>query len=448
MASQTKKTALTVLALVATIHAAQHDGISLEPPVLPKVTQLVFSGNGCLPGTANATYSGSGTNWSDWIISLHDLNLEAVAGAHGASNRPPPSSTCMIHAELSQTSPGWQLALEAVSIRGYAALSSGSSLSAAASVAWEDAAPRASSERSVTLTNNGTTDAASAVSALLDFSSVPAWSDCSSVLLPSLGNLDLNLTFGVHLPSANVNTTGAYAAFGGLADDGHGEISAAPPAVVQRLQWTWRACTAVTVPMGSTTYLPKPKTTSTAIKTTGNSTTTTTAAWTTTAAKNTTTPAAWTTTASPGPVPPFTNATVSRQPASTTWTTSHVNVTVTKTTSTTTTVTSTSTQSNPSTSEPHWTTTTTDSSPFITGSTYTTSVTGTSFSFSFIDDDPTGSTTQAPPTAPSTPVGWTNKTTTAASWTTSTTTGAPIWANITSGGARTTGTVRPVPLGN
>ncbi|CAK7232134.1 hypothetical protein SCUCBS95973_008160 [Sporothrix curviconia] len=263
LSTTTRKLAMLTL-MAATVHAGQHDGISLEPPVLPKVTTLSFSGTGCPPGTANATWNTA--NWSDWIVSLHGLNLEALAGAHGASsNRPPPSSTCMIHAELSQASPGWQLALEAVSIRGYAALSSGSSLSAAASVAWEEtaAAKKASTftERSVVLTNNQTTDAASAVGALLDFSSVAAWSDCSSTESPLLGDLSVNLTFGVHLPSANA--TGAFAAFGGLADDGHGEISAAPPAVVQRLQWTWRMCTAPTVPMGSTTYFPKPKTSKT-----------------------------------------------------------------------------------------------------------------------------------------------------------------------------------------
>ncbi|CAK7205345.1 hypothetical protein SEUCBS139899_008115 [Sporothrix eucalyptigena] len=274
MLPQTRKTSLALLAVVATgAYGAQNDGISLEPPLLPKVTKLSFSGVGCPPGTANATWSTA--NWSDWIISLHDLNLEAVSGAHGA-NRPPPLSTCMVHAEFSQASPGWQLALEAVSIRGYAALSSGSSLSAEVSVAWEAAAPVSkniaaapvagaqagtSASRNISLTNSRPTDEASAMGALLDFSSVPAWSECTTTTSTALGNLNLNLTFGVHVPA---NATGAYAAFGGLADDGYGEILASP-AVVQRLQWTWRACTAPVIPVGSTTFFPKPKTTSSSV---------------------------------------------------------------------------------------------------------------------------------------------------------------------------------------
>ncbi|ERS97414.1 hypothetical protein HMPREF1624_05581 [Sporothrix schenckii ATCC 58251] len=196
----------------------------MDPPILPQVNNLVFSGAGCSQGTANATWSPA--SWSDWTVSLHDLNLEATAkpGPGGL----PSESDCTLHATFSNTSPGWQLALETVSIRGYAALSSGSSISAAASVSWaptagasgtghRTAAP-APAERNVSLTNSRTMDEASAMGALLDFSSVPVWSGCSDGA--ELGNLALRFRFGVHVQT---NSTNGYAAFGGLVDDGHGD---------------------------------------------------------------------------------------------------------------------------------------------------------------------------------------------------------------------------------
>ncbi|KIH89802.1 hypothetical protein SPBR_00807 [Sporothrix brasiliensis 5110] len=291
--------ALFVTLVGVAVQAAQHDGISMEPPILPQVNNLVFSGAGCSQGTANATWSPA--SWSDWTVSLHDLNLEAT-GKPGPGGLPS-ESDCTIHATFSNTSPGWQLALETVSIRGYAALSSGSSISAAASVSWastagasgtghKTAAP-APAERNVSLTNSRTMDEASAMGALLDFSSVPVWSGCSDGA--ELGNLALRFRFGVHVQT---NSTNGYAAFGGLVDDGHGEISARP-AVVQRLQWAWRSCH---VTMGSTTFFPKPKTTTQATTVSTNST-----AWTTAASANTT--AATTTVTTDGKAPPFGNST-------------------------------------------------------------------------------------------------------------------------------------------
>ncbi|KAL1895624.1 hypothetical protein Sste5346_005093 [Sporothrix stenoceras] len=210
---------LVVVLMAAAVQAAKHDGISMEPPVLPQVTNISFSGTGCSPGTANATWSTS--NWSDWVVSLHDLNLEATSSPGSGAGRPPSSSDCTLHATFSHPSPGWQLALETVLVRGYAALSSGSSISAGASTYWSAAAP---TERNVSLTNSRSMDQTSAVGALLDFSSVPAWSECSSILSPDLGSFSLSFKYGVHVQS---NVTGGYAAFGGLVDDASAVVLAA-----------------------------------------------------------------------------------------------------------------------------------------------------------------------------------------------------------------------------
>lgn len=431
---------LVVVLMAAAVQAAQQDGISMEPPAFPQVTNVTISGTGCSPGTANATWSTA--NWSDWVVSLHNLNLEATTSPGGITGRPPSSSDCTIHATFAHPSPGWQLALETVSIRGYAALSSGSSVEAGASTSWSgttttEAAP---AERNVSLTNSQPTDQTSAIGALLDFSSVPVWSACSSILSPDLGSFSLSLRYGVHV-QANATTGVGYAAFGGLVDDGHGEVSATP-AVVQHLQWAWRPCTAPVPSMGSTTYFPKPKTT-----TTSTSTSTSTAAGNVTATAK--------------PTGPFSNSTS----VSSTETTTTVKTTVTATTTTTTHVlttptltpvysnTTASTKSLPpttlststrplakstwsslsSTIEPHWTTatttTTTESTTsaateFITGSTYQTSVTGTSFSFSFIDDPPEATSTATTdfPLITSSASGWSNITMSEPLWANSTTT--------------------------
>ncbi len=120
------------VALAAAVQGAVLDGISLEPPVLPQVTSVRFVGSGCPQDTATVTRGTA--SWSDWVVSLRGFSLEVPSQSGGGGSTL--AETCDMQAEFAPVSPGWQLALQTVSIRGYVALSSGSSLSTSATVSW------------------------------------------------------------------------------------------------------------------------------------------------------------------------------------------------------------------------------------------------------------------------------------------------------------------------
>ncbi|OAA66478.1 hypothetical protein SPI_01054 [Niveomyces insectorum RCEF 264] len=217
---------VALLSLAAVAYGLQLDSISPEPPVLPQISNIEFLGTGCSPKTANASWGTS--SWTDWLVSLQAFDLEATQNGENGFL----TETCEIHAELTTASPGWQLALATLSIRGYASLSRGSSMTASAVVSWSDQ-PSNTVEKSVSLTNNRQHDEASAVDAVLDFADGGPWSACTSDTVP-VGRL--NFTFGVNVQR---NATGGYASFSGIVDDGQGKILPTP-IVFQRLQWTWR----------------------------------------------------------------------------------------------------------------------------------------------------------------------------------------------------------------
>ncbi len=107
------------------------DDISPEPPVLPDVTSVTFSGSGCPQGSTNVSIPTS--SWADWTFSLHQFSPEDPDKATSAAGR---TQNCQVHATLVTKSPGWQLAVRSASMRGFSSLSSGSSLAAFATIFW------------------------------------------------------------------------------------------------------------------------------------------------------------------------------------------------------------------------------------------------------------------------------------------------------------------------
>jgi len=106
------------------------DGISPEPPMLPEVTSMSFAGNGCPQGTAEVVTGN--TSWTDWSFSLHKFNPEDSQGRDPVDR----TQNCGVHANIITRSPGWQLAVRATSMRGFASLSNGSAMTAFSTVFW------------------------------------------------------------------------------------------------------------------------------------------------------------------------------------------------------------------------------------------------------------------------------------------------------------------------
>ena len=114
------------------------DLVSPEPPTLPNVTSVGFSGNGCPQGTAE--YVSLNSRWSEAVFAFDRFRAED-AGAGGGTER---TRNCQVHAVLVGGATGWQVAVQSMTVRGYASLSAGSSLTAWGTVYWSQNAANVS----------------------------------------------------------------------------------------------------------------------------------------------------------------------------------------------------------------------------------------------------------------------------------------------------------------
>src|SRR4051812_27019074 len=74
---------------------AAQDLISPEPPTLPNVTSVSFSGNGCPQGTAE--YVSLNSRWSEAVFAFDRFRAEDAGASAAPTDR---TQNCQVHANL------------------------------------------------------------------------------------------------------------------------------------------------------------------------------------------------------------------------------------------------------------------------------------------------------------------------------------------------------------
>ena len=113
------------------------DLISPEPPTLPNLTSVSFSGNGCPQGTAE--YVNLNSRWSEAVFAFDRFHAEDTGTSPALRTQ-----NCQVHANLDGGATGWQVAVQSMTVRGFASLSPGSSLTAYGTVYWSQNAANVS----------------------------------------------------------------------------------------------------------------------------------------------------------------------------------------------------------------------------------------------------------------------------------------------------------------
>ena len=135
-----RRVTLLATALVGVVRAGELsalDLISPEPPTLPNLTSVSFSGNGCPQGTAE--YVNLNSRWSEAIFAFDRFRAEDPGTSPTERTQ-----NCQVHANLEGGATGWQVAVQSMTVRGFASLSAGSALTAYGTVYWSQNAANVS----------------------------------------------------------------------------------------------------------------------------------------------------------------------------------------------------------------------------------------------------------------------------------------------------------------
>ena len=123
---------------------AQLDLISPEPPILPSMSSVSFSGNGCPQGSAE--YLDMNSRWNEAVFALTQFRAEDTAASPTERTQ-----NCQLHANMVGGAQGWQVAVQSLTVRGFASLSRGSSFTAFGTVYWSQDATNVSTFGPVSL---------------------------------------------------------------------------------------------------------------------------------------------------------------------------------------------------------------------------------------------------------------------------------------------------------
>ena len=187
---------LTVLATAALVAA--------QPPSLPTISGLKFSGSGC-PQNSNLKWTG---NLDELTLRYSEFSAKTPGDA---------TANCQVHIQTTGGTAGWQYSLKSTTVKGSASLDPGATLTVFTTVFFsEDAATSPSISKS--LENKEKNTISGDVRVFTDFSDKPVWSKCN--------------TSGGGTGLFNVNTRGALT----------GGNKASFSAYSQNWELNWRRC--------------------------------------------------------------------------------------------------------------------------------------------------------------------------------------------------------------
>ncbi|KAJ9155238.1 hypothetical protein NKR23_g1798 [Pleurostoma richardsiae] len=224
--SNMKTVLLSILTLASPFRRVTGSGAVDEPPYLPSISSISFSGNGCPQDGSSGRVVNATGSWSELDLTFH--NFTATIPGQGSSSR---TSNCEAHISASDAAPGWQVSPGRVSVRGLAVLDPGTSLTLFVTAYWSQNA-----SETITKEKKYKNAGADRITALVtDFEELTLWSPCSD----SAGYQGiLNVNFRAALTSGTgYNTTLPSAYFGPVKVNG----TETDP-VVEMIKFDWRAC--------------------------------------------------------------------------------------------------------------------------------------------------------------------------------------------------------------